>query len=210
MFGRYRWLELMYTFSGHFVVLLTLALVASCPAAKLQAALARMTPYAVPCVFAVVLLLCTFVFATICAIPLVCHLLGRHSQAESGYRLTLRLRAVSPLGAARKNFWLISIANCLRDRGEVEQAAKLYESVIACQETNLLAKLTNHGLRDAAAENYAILLTRNGSPTEAAATREKVGVGIIYLRLKYAFTSATIFIFGILFAFWLRLQILSL
>lgn len=215
VFLKYRWLELLYLFSGHFVVVLSIALsavaIASASPSARERLMQDLAPYMMPLGIGIFCLTAIFSFALLCSLSPVLLMLGYPEAAENLYRLTLSLRKASPLGNPRVHFWTISIANCLREQGRFEEAEALYKSVIdAPHQRDLLDALTNHGLADAAAENYVRMLQLQNRSGDAEAVRKLIGRPLIYLRLKYALVSSIVLLTGVCFAFWLQSQVLDL
>jgi tetratricopeptide (TPR) repeat protein len=213
VFAKYRWLEVAYVMSGHFVVLFIVAMVAGAlvgmPPEGRGELLHALAPYSVALAAGGLFVAAAFGFGILCSIPPLLLICGRAAQAEKLYRWTLRMRSKSPFGKPRVNVWKISIANCLRDEQKYEEAEAMYKEIInATPPNNLLDALTNHGLPGAAAENYIVLLQRTNRAEEAKHIH--VGRALWDLRAKYAFVSIVVLVGGCTFAIWLSRQLAEL
>ncbi len=208
MFYRFKWIELVYTFCGHVVVVtwLTILCLHLCDA-KGQAWLATaINQDPIVCVFiGVMVIACLLIlaYAMLCSIAVFMQFTGQYRLAQQLYRLTLKVRQMIPLAGntARIDVWNISLANCYRARGMYADAEQLYKVVLQSnRRDNALDELTNYGVKDVARENFVVLLEETERHAEADQMRKEIGNSAKLVRLKYLAVSSVVLVIGAGFA----------
>jgi hypothetical protein len=208
MFYRFKWIELVYTFCGHIVVVTWLAILCLhlCDA-KGQAWLAtaiNQDPF-LCLLIGVSVIACSIIFAyaVLCSTAVLMQFLQQYQLAQQLYRFTLKIRQMIPLAGntARIDVWNISLANCYRARGMYADAEQLYKVVLQSnRRANALDELTNYGLRDVTRENFVVLLEETERHAEADQMRKEIGKSATLIRLKYLAVSAAVLAIGAAFA----------
>lgn len=208
MFYRFKWIELVYTFCGHIVVVtwLTILFLHLCDA-KGQAWIAtalNQDPFLIVFIgVSVIICFIIFAYAMLCSIAVILQFLRQYQSAQQLYKFTLKIRQMIPLAGstARIDVWNISLANCYRERGMYDDAEQLYNAVLQSRRrATALDEFTNYGLKDVARENFVVLLEETERRVEADQMRREIGSSAKLIRCKYLAVSAVVLVIGASFA----------
>lgn len=214
MFSRYRWLELLYSISGNFVLSLNLV-VLFLHVSQLSGAQWKLLWQGNSMV--VTIFTCTTVgmlvvlaFSSVCSLALATNLAGMYDASERLYKLTLAVRQMVPVAGrtARVDYWQLSLANCYRLSGKYEQAEKIYRELLETKKSSPLDRLTHFGFREVVRENLVALLSMNGRQGESQEIRSSIVMWkLVVLRVKYLLLSALVLLGGCWFAPWADMRL---
>ncbi len=213
MFCRNRWIELLYSLSGHCVLMLSFVVLLWHIAVLWPEGLSVFwKSYAGLAMFLIcmgICLLCIFVYSVICTSALTCNLLGCYTTAEKLYQFTLRIRQSLPVvgPTARVDFWRLSLANCRRLAGRHDEAEKIYSALLEDHKSGLIDRFTHFGFRETVMENYADLLEATERQKEALSIRSRAGWRSRVLQGKYALVCVLVVTIGYFFIGWENIQL---
>lgn len=203
MFCKFRWLELLYCWTGHLVLACWCGVFAwhvlRLDPLQQAALVSSLGTARWPLIIFVLILGTVYVYALICSLAPLLLWYGKCKIAERIYTLTLRWRKSMPITgrSARIDFWNISLANCYREQGRLEEAEELYKTVIERQQSLTgVERITNYGLKGVAQENYVLLLRRHGHNARADFIEANTDSSGSIMRVKYLATSILLLVFG--------------